>query len=60
MARKDNVQADITELNPRHGGSYIRHPESGELHPNTDDHVMVARIERGEIAAPKTTTGGEQ
>lgn len=62
MAKKDNIPEQI----PRHGGSFIRHPETGELHPNADDHVMQARIARGEVAKPaaaapvKNTTGGDQ
>lgn len=29
---------------PRMGGSFTRHPDTGELHPNLDDHVMVHRV----------------
>ena len=39
MARSDNQP----EKNPHAGGSYIRHPVTGDLNPNLDDHAMAAR-----------------
>lgn len=60
MARKDAQQQDVPEKNPKQGGSYIRHPETGEMYPNADDHMMAHRIEHGEFANPATTNGGEQ
>lgn len=48
MARTDNQP----EKSPSAGGSYVRHPVTGDLNPNLDDHVMAARDAKAKSAAP--------
>ena len=65
MARKNDGTdqegtVDVPELSPARGGSYVRHPETGELQPNADDHVMAARqaAEAAATPAPIVNAGG--